>query len=166
MPSATASLLSKVAAGLSALYGLVSLTGGIIGFVKANSLPSLLAGGGAGLLLLGCAFLILRKPMMGLIGSAVIALALLGRRAPEPFRTERWLFLGLTLVAVLLAFGPTMPLPAGLGRIRGPYALLGALPGFTALRAPGRFIHLVLLTGAVLAAGGLATVLAMVPRST
>lgn len=97
--------------------------------------------------------------------TALGLLAFVGRRAPEPFRTERWLFLGLTLVAIVLAFGPSMPLPGDLGRIRGPYALLGALPGFTALRAPGRFIHIVLLTAAVLAAGGLATARALLPRA-
>lgn len=88
MPPATSSPLTKAAAGLSGLYGLVSLTGGIIGFVKANSLPSLLAGGGAGLLLLCCAFLTLRKPLAGLIGSAVIALALLGRFVPGVLKDE------------------------------------------------------------------------------
>jgi len=39
------------AAGVTALYGLVSIGGGLVGYLRAGSTPSLLAGGGAGVLL-------------------------------------------------------------------------------------------------------------------
>lgn len=96
--------------------------------------------------------------------AVLCTIAVLGRRDGTPFRSERWLFTGLTVVAFLFAFGPAVPLPGDLGQIRGPYAALLALPGFTALRAPGRFIHIALLTMSVLAAGGIAVLWASFPR--
>src|SRR5207244_11843846 len=44
-----------IAVAIIALYGLVSVVGGILGYVRAESVPSLVAGGIAGLLLLLCA---------------------------------------------------------------------------------------------------------------
>lgn len=76
------SLMAKAAAVLAGLYGLVSITGGVIGFVKASSVPSLVAGGAAGVLLLVAAVVVFFKPSWGLVGAAVICLALLGRFLP------------------------------------------------------------------------------------
>lgn len=72
---------AKIAAVLSGLYGLLAIAGGIIGFVNKNSLPSLVAGGVSGLLLLLCSYGVFRKPAVALAVSAVIALALLGQFA-------------------------------------------------------------------------------------
>jgi len=68
-----------IAAGITALYGLVSVIGGIIGYVKANSTPSLIAGGIAGILLLVCAFGVSRLPVWSFVGAIVISVALLGK---------------------------------------------------------------------------------------
>ncbi len=64
---------------LTAVYGLVSLIGGTIGYVKANSTASLVAGGISGVLLLLCAAGITRWPTLSLAGAIVISLALAGR---------------------------------------------------------------------------------------
>ncbi len=66
-----------VAAGITALYGLISLTGGIMGYAK-GSLPSLIAGGGAGVLLILCALGISRWPIPSLVVALVLALLLIG----------------------------------------------------------------------------------------
>jgi uncharacterized membrane protein (UPF0136 family) len=80
---------------LTAVYGLVALIGGTIGFVKAGSIASLIAGGGSGVILLVAAALVLKKPdgvaagQSGLAGSAragliialVVSLLLIGRFA-------------------------------------------------------------------------------------
>ena len=76
-------LTTKIAAGLFALYGVVSLVGGIIGYVATSSraegpsYASLIAGGVSGLLLLGCAAGTLKKPSPALWGGAVVSFALL-----------------------------------------------------------------------------------------
>jgi uncharacterized membrane protein (UPF0136 family) len=111
-----APLSHKIAAGLSALYGLTSLTGGTIGYVKAGSLPSLLAGGGAGLLLLACAFLIFRKPAIGLFGAAVISIALVGRFVTSALNpsTEPGKETANTVALVMTIGGVLVLLSAGL----------------------------------------------------
>jgi uncharacterized membrane protein (UPF0136 family) len=67
------------AAVVTGLYGLISLVGGIIGYMKANSVASLVAGGICGILLILCAVGIPRLPTWSLGGAMVIALALVGR---------------------------------------------------------------------------------------
>lgn len=76
------SLMAKAAAVLAGLYGLISITGGLIGFLRASSVPSLVAGGAAGVLLLAAAVVVFFRPTWGLIAAAVICLALLGRFLP------------------------------------------------------------------------------------
>lgn len=71
----------RVASGLTLAYGLVAAIGGTIGFVKAGSVASLVAGGGSGLLLIVSALLIGKKPKLGLIGAIVLSLLLIGRFA-------------------------------------------------------------------------------------
>lgn len=87
---------------------------------------------------------------------AVLGVGLLmrGRRLP---RGSRWTVVGyaaLSAGGVLLALGPAIPLPFERGRLWGPYALLAELPGFDALRAPGRMLHMALLGVAILGAFG------------
>lgn len=74
----------KVPALLIAVYGLIALIGGTIGFVKAGSLASLLAGGGSGLVLLLAAGIVAKKPdsaRVGLILALVVSVLLIGRFA-------------------------------------------------------------------------------------
>ncbi len=70
------SLAASIATGL---YGLVALVGGIIGYVKASSTASLVAGGVSGILLLLCAVGVFRLPIWSAIGAIIISLLLLGR---------------------------------------------------------------------------------------
>lgn len=74
----------RVPAILIAVYGLIALIGGTIGFVKAGSAASLIAGGGSGLVLLVAAGIVLKKPesaRVGLIIALVVSLLLIGRFA-------------------------------------------------------------------------------------
>jgi hypothetical protein len=93
-------------------------------------------------------------PLFSLAG--LVVAGLVARRPPAAFRAERPLLVAITLGALLLALGPSVQLPAGLGQVRGPYAALLAVPGYDALRVPARFTHLVLLGASVIAAGGFA----------
>ena len=92
-------------------------------------------------------------------GTMLLCSLLLGlswRRLAPRVRPALAFYVVLVGCAVLLALGPTPSLPFGWGRIWGPYEALASLPGFTALRAPGRLIHVALLGLAVLAGLGFA----------
>jgi uncharacterized membrane protein (UPF0136 family) len=101
--------LQKIAASAAGLYGLVALTGGIIGFVKAGSLASLIAGGLSGLVLIACSLLVPRKPGVALTVALVVSLALVGRFAPKLSGPDGPNAVGIVMVlggvAVLIATG-------------------------------------------------------------
>lgn len=90
----------KLAASAAGLYGLIALTGGVIGFVKAGSLASLIAGGISGLILIACAVFVPRKPKAALIVALVVSLALLGRFLPNVSGPE-----GPSVLALVMALG-------------------------------------------------------------
>jgi uncharacterized membrane protein (UPF0136 family) len=71
----------KSAAAAAGLYGLVALIGGIIGFVSAGSVASLVAGGLSGLVLLASAVFVARGSRVALIVALVVSVALVGRFA-------------------------------------------------------------------------------------
>jgi uncharacterized membrane protein (UPF0136 family) len=71
----------RIAAVLAGIYGLIALIGGLIGFIKAGSVASLVAGGGSGVLLLVSAALVRGKPKVGLGLALAISLLLIGRFA-------------------------------------------------------------------------------------
>jgi uncharacterized membrane protein (UPF0136 family) len=77
----------KLAVGLTVAYGLTALIGGLIGFLKAGSVASLVAGGGSGVILLVAAVLSSRKPRLGLGIALVVSLLLIGRFASTAFRS-------------------------------------------------------------------------------
>jgi uncharacterized membrane protein (UPF0136 family) len=64
------------------VFGLLTVVGGFIGFVKAKSVPSLVAGGVAGALLIAAGFLAVRtgtSPRVGLLIGLGVSAALASR---------------------------------------------------------------------------------------
>lgn len=62
------------------LYGILVAVGGVMGYVKAGSVASLISGGGAGLILLGASVAMMRGSYaLGWWISLLVALLLLGR---------------------------------------------------------------------------------------
>jgi uncharacterized membrane protein (UPF0136 family) len=60
-------------------FGILTIAGGVMGFVKAKSKPSLIAGSISGLLLLTAAYLMLTPGRPGVILGLLVSLALAGR---------------------------------------------------------------------------------------
>jgi uncharacterized membrane protein (UPF0136 family) len=114
--------MAKVAALLSAVTGVVSIVGGVMGYIQKDSMPSLIAGGVSGLLLLLSAALILRKPVWGLVAASVVAVALLGRFAPGVIKNAAEsppIFIVLVVCAMLLVLTSVFALVGKPGRSGG-----------------------------------------------
>ncbi|MEP6669371.1 MAG: TMEM14 family protein [Chthoniobacter sp.] len=89
------------------LFGLITLAGGIQGFMTKNSLPSLIAGSICGILLLVAGYLLqMGKVVPGLVVGLIITLALAGQFLPKFFKGGGWWPAGvegwLGLIGVLL----------------------------------------------------------------
>jgi len=74
-------MLQTLAVSVAAGYGALALLGGVMGYVKANSRASLIAGGASGLILLGGAWLALSQPVLGLAIVSLVSAALIARFA-------------------------------------------------------------------------------------
>ena len=92
----------SVATIVAGLYGVFSLVGGVIGYLKAKSLASLVAGSVSGALLLACAYGMHQGSRAASTGALLIALALGGRFAGTWRRTHR-LMPDLLMVLLSLA---------------------------------------------------------------
>lgn len=64
------------------LFGLITIVSGVTGYVKANSLPSLIAGGVLGALMMLGGFLLPENWHVGLGLAVFVSLALAGRFIP------------------------------------------------------------------------------------
>ncbi|HTV19919.1 MAG TPA: TMEM14 family protein [Polyangiaceae bacterium] len=74
-------MIQSIAVGIVAGYGVLSLVGGTMGYVKAKSRASLIAGGVSGLVLLGSALLATSNPVAGFAIACVVSIALVARFA-------------------------------------------------------------------------------------
>ena len=85
------------------LYGLLVLLGGVIGYVKAKSRASLIAGiGFAGLLSVAAALVATGAPRLGAGLGVVSALALIARFLPAFMRTKKIMPAGTVVVIGVL----------------------------------------------------------------
>ncbi|MET0412705.1 MAG: TMEM14 family protein [Polyangiaceae bacterium] len=92
-------MIQTVALVVTAGYGILSLVGGVMGFVKAGSRASLIAGGVSGVLLIGSAVLAASNPVLGLVIACVVSAALIARFAKSAFGA------GAKPVARVMVFG-------------------------------------------------------------
>ncbi len=69
----------NLAVWVVAVYGMVSLVGGVIGYVKAKSTASLVAGTVSGAILVACANGMQRGSALAAGGSLLVAVLLVGR---------------------------------------------------------------------------------------
>ena len=81
------------------IFGALTIAGGVMGFAKAGSKASLIAGGISGLLLLVAGYLIgAGNALAGLILGLVLSLALAGQFGPKFLRTRKFMPAGLMAI--------------------------------------------------------------------
>ena len=90
------------------VFGLITITGGVIGFVKAKSRASLIAGSVSGVLLLVAAYLTGTMGRPGLILGLIVSLALAARFAPKVRMSPRATVAGMMTALGTLGIGLTV----------------------------------------------------------
>src|SRR5438552_14579289 len=92
------------------VFGALTIVGGIIGYVKAGSAPSIIAGAITGILLLVAGFLLPEHRAAGLALALVISLLLAVQFIPKFARTGKVMPAGM--MTILSAIGIVMALVA------------------------------------------------------
>ena len=89
------------------LFGILTIAGGVIGYVKAGSMPSIIAGTITGLLLLLAAFLFPDYRLVSLALGLVVSLLLAGQFIPKFIRTGKVMPAGmmsiLSVIGIIMA---------------------------------------------------------------
>ena len=89
------------------IFGLLTIAGGLMGYVKAGSTASLIAGSISGLLVLAAAFLLPGRAVAGLALGGIVSLLLIGYFLPAFIRTGKMMPAGmmsiLSIVGVVFA---------------------------------------------------------------
>ena len=94
------------------VFGILTIAGGIVGYAKAGSVISIIAGSISGVLLLVAAFLLPEHQVAGLIVALVVSLLLAGQFVPKFFSTHKVMPAGL--MSVLSVLGIVVALAAWL----------------------------------------------------
>jgi uncharacterized membrane protein (UPF0136 family) len=85
------------------VFGVLTIAGGILGYVKAGSVASIIAGSIAGVLLLVAAFLLPEHRTIGLATALIISVLLAAQFIPKFLRTGRVMPAGM--MSILSAIG-------------------------------------------------------------
>jgi uncharacterized membrane protein (UPF0136 family) len=89
------------------VFGILTIAGGIIGYVKAGSMPSIIAGSISGILLLVAAFLLPDHVVAGLAVGLIVSLLLAGQFIPKFIRTGKVMPAGmmsiLSVIGIIMA---------------------------------------------------------------
>jgi uncharacterized membrane protein (UPF0136 family) len=80
------------------VFGVLTVAGGVVGYVKAGSVASIIAGSITGVLLLVAAFLLPEHRAIGLATAFIISLLLAAQFAPKFIRTGRVMPAGTMLI--------------------------------------------------------------------
>jgi uncharacterized membrane protein (UPF0136 family) len=92
------------------IFGLLTIVGGVIGYVKAGSTASIIAGAISGIALIVAAYLLPGNVVLGLIIAGLMSLLLAGRFIPAFIKTGKVMPAGL--MAILSAVGVVMAIVA------------------------------------------------------
>jgi uncharacterized membrane protein (UPF0136 family) len=92
------------------IFGILTIVGGVIGYVKAGSTASIVAGAISGIALIVAAYLLPGNVAAGLIIAGAVSLLLAGRFIPAFMRTGK--IMPDALMAILSAIGIVMAIVA------------------------------------------------------
>jgi uncharacterized membrane protein (UPF0136 family) len=84
------------------IFGALTIIGGIIGYVKAGSLPSIIAGSITGVLLLIAGSLLSSHRLIGLATGLVVSLLLAAQFVPKFIRTGKMMPAGMMSILSLI----------------------------------------------------------------
>jgi uncharacterized membrane protein (UPF0136 family) len=84
------------------IFGILTIAGGVVGYVKAGSVISIIAGSISGILLLAAAWLTPDHQAAGLIVALVVSVLLAGQFVPKYFSTHKVMPAGLMSVLSVL----------------------------------------------------------------
>jgi uncharacterized membrane protein (UPF0136 family) len=84
------------------VFGLLTIAGGLVGYIKAGSTASLIAGSISGLLLLVAAFLLPAHAVAGLTIAILVSLLLAGRFVPAFIKTGKLMPSGIMALLSIL----------------------------------------------------------------
>ena len=85
------------------VFGVLTIAGGVVGYVKAGSVASIIAGSITGVLLLVAAFLLPEHRAIGLATAFIVSLLLAAQFVPKFLRTGRVMPAGM--MSILSAIG-------------------------------------------------------------
>jgi uncharacterized membrane protein (UPF0136 family) len=89
------------------VFGILAIAGGVVGYVKAGSVASIIAGSIAGVLLLVAAFILPEHRAIGLATAFIVSLLLAAQFVPKYIRTGRVMPAGmmsiLSVIGVIAA---------------------------------------------------------------
>ncbi|PYL31819.1 MAG: hypothetical protein DMF39_01355 [Verrucomicrobia bacterium] len=89
------------------VFGALTIVGGIVGYVKAGSVASIIAGSITGVLLLVAAFLLPEHRRVGLATALIVSLLLAAQFIPKLLRTGRVMPAGimslLSVIGIIVA---------------------------------------------------------------
>ena len=89
------------------IFGLLTIAGGAMGYARAGSMASIIAGSISGILLLVAAFLLPGNVVAGLALAGIVSLALAGRFLPAFLKTNAFMPSGmmsiLSVIGVVVA---------------------------------------------------------------
>jgi uncharacterized membrane protein (UPF0136 family) len=84
------------------IFGLLTIAGGVMGYVKAGSTASIIAGSISGVLLLLAGFLLPAQPVTSLALGGIVSLLLIGYFLPAFFRTGKMMPAGMMSILSIL----------------------------------------------------------------
>jgi len=96
------------------VFGLLTIAGGVMGYMKAGSTASLIAGSISGLLLLVAAFLLPAQATAGLALGGIVSLLLIGYFLPKFFASGKMMPAGM--MSVLACVGVAFAIAAWIRR--------------------------------------------------